>query len=278
MINSRTHRIRLWLLAIGYWLCSPAQAFPPALDHLIFGMARDQLGHPLESVDAEILLESASGVAIKGRLVPNWEPGSNYRLTIPMDAGLTSDLYKPTALKPEVPFKIKIRIGAIVYLPIEMLGNYTKLGSPGHRTRLDLTLGEDSDGDGLPDAWERQINQDIARVQPGADSDGDSISNLNEYLAGTYAFDPENGFSLALAGFQNGNPVLAFFAIRGRTYTVQASRDLDEWFAVEFRVTSEGPTAPALLQYSAADVRPLQIEIPPVPGRQTPRFFRLMLQ
>ena len=30
-----------------------------------------------------------------------------------------------------------------------------ELGKPSETTRLDLTLGEDSDGDGLPDAWER---------------------------------------------------------------------------------------------------------------------------
>lgn len=255
-----------------------AGAFPPALDHLFFGMVRDQLGNPLDNANAEIILESSAGVQVKGRIVPNWEPGSNYRLTIPMDAGLTSDLYKPTAMKPAVPFKIKVRIGSTIYLPIEMLGDYARLGLPGQRTRLDLTLGEDSDGDGLPDAWERQINSDLSKVRAGDDSDGDGISNLNEYLAGTYAFDPKNGFSLAITGFHDGNPVLEFLAIRGRTYTVQASRDLHDWSAVEFRIASGGSLAPAQSQYQAADVRPLQLEVPPVPGGEAPRFFRLMLQ
>ena len=81
-----------------------------------------------------------------------------------MAAGLTADAYKPTALSPLVPFKIYVRIGQVNYLPIQMKGNYAELGQPSGRTRLDLTLGEDLDGDGLPDAWERAI---LALLGPG---------------------------------------------------------------------------------------------------------------
>jgi hypothetical protein len=38
-----------------------------------------------------------------------------------------------------------------------MKGDLSKLGEPGKRTHLDLTLGEDLDGDGIPDAWERAL-------------------------------------------------------------------------------------------------------------------------
>ena len=38
-----------------------------------------------------------------------------------------------------------------------MRGDYSALGRPGESTRIDLTLGEDRDGDGLPDAWERTL-------------------------------------------------------------------------------------------------------------------------
>jgi hypothetical protein len=43
----------------------------------------------------------------------------------------------------------------------------------------------DSNGNGLPDAWELAFNI----TNPAADADGDGVSNLNEFLAGT---DPNN--------------------------------------------------------------------------------------
>ena len=45
------------------------------------------------------------------------------------------------------------------FLPIELRGVSLNLGEPGGITRLDLTLGEDIDGDGLPDAWEKALMQ-----------------------------------------------------------------------------------------------------------------------
>ena len=38
----------------------------------------------------------------------------------------------------------------------------------------------------------------LANIRPGDDLDGDGISNYNEYLTGTYAFDPTDGFFLPL--------------------------------------------------------------------------------
>ena len=138
-------------------LLTPAavvEGFPPAPHHLFYGTVRDEYGNPLNFDDVEVILESSAGIQVKGKVVPGLKPGINYELKVPMDAGITGDLYKPTALKPTVPFKVKVKIGSAIYLPIEMLGDFAQLGLPSKSTRLDLTLGEDSDGDGLPDAWE----------------------------------------------------------------------------------------------------------------------------
>jgi hypothetical protein len=145
-----------------------------------------------------------------------------------------------------------------------------------------LSLGEDTDGDGLPDAWERALIDMLGwsglhDVNPGDDSDGDGMSNLQEYLAGTYAFDPADGFRLDILGLNNGRPVLEFMAIRGRTYTLHGSADSRNWTPVEFRVPDGSPSPPLLRSYSATDVRILRLEAE-VPTNTPIQMFKLQVQ
>src|SRR5688572_20369226 len=122
--------VRAWLAAgvLGLFLALSTSAFPPAPHHLIYGMVRDEMGDPISHTNAEIILETSSGVQITAPVIPGQQPGINYQLSVPMDAGATSDAYKPTALSPAVPFKIRVRIGQTLYLPIEMVGDFSQLG------------------------------------------------------------------------------------------------------------------------------------------------------
>ena len=258
-------------------------AFPPAPHHLIEGVVRDAFGHPLTQPTVRIVIESASGVQVLGRVNPELDGGLNYTLTIPMDAGLTPDVYRPTALQPLVPFKIKVRIGNVTYLPIEMTGNYATLGMPAKRTRLDLTLGEDSDGDGLPDAWERSLderlggNLSLSDIRPDDDLDGDGLTNLQEYLAGTYAYAPEGGIALDLERMAAGQAVLSFTVVTGRSYSILASDDLGGWTPVSFTMTgaSEAPRA----EFRATDVRLLRVQVPLADAEtSSQRFFKLRVR
>src|SRR6185369_6800515 len=47
----------------------------------------------------------------------------------------------------------------------------------------------DSDGDGLPDAWEIQFAGNLTTLSASGDADHDGQSDLQEYLAGTNPFD-----------------------------------------------------------------------------------------
>ena len=270
------------LACLGCILAAPLapilRAFPPAPHHLVHGTVRDELGHPLSPHSAEVILETSSGRKIVTRISKGLEPGVNYEIGVPMDAGITADLYKPTALRPAIPFKIRVRIGQTSYLPIEMTGDFAHLGEPGQRTRLNLTLGEDADGDGIPDAWERLAQGaggSLADFRPGDDLDGDGLSNLDEYLAGTYALDPADGFTLKILPNPADQTVLEFTAIRGRTYTVLGSADLQNWSPVAFRL--RGATTPPAATYQATDVRPIQVETDPGTSREL-RFFKLVVQ
>jgi hypothetical protein len=254
-------------------------SFPPAPHHTLFGQVRDEWGNPIISRSAEVFFESSSGVLIKTAIIPGLDTGVNYRIHIPMDSGLTSDLYKPTAQRPSLPFRLWVRIQGVTFLPIEMTANYSTLGKPGAETRIDLTLGEDSDGDGLPDAWERILlallgSDDLSLINPHDDFDGDGLSNLEEYLAGTYAFDPEDGFSLKIAGFAQNSVVLEFLAIRGRTYKVLGSDDLKDWKELQFRPF--GANVPLVSRHYSSQVQNMRVEVPPLsPDAPALKFFKL---
>lgn len=273
-----------WLLALAIvaWVSSLSlSAFPPAPHHEIYGMVRDEYGRPITLLDATITLESLAGHSVRGSIGSDLDPSVNYRLNIPMDAGLTDDNYKPTALRPMVPFVIKVIIGSHIYLPMELAGRFGSLGQPAGTTRLDLTLGEDADGDGLPDAWERLLSQqmggvlDISEIRGDGDEDGDGISNLMEYLAGTYAFDPQDGFRLNLVEVAGGTSQLEFMVVRGHRYTLYSSADLETWKPVHFTIPG-GMSETAVPSYLAEDVGLLRVQIVSPEGEPTPTYFKVL--
>ena len=256
-------------------------AFPPAPHHTLYGMVRNQWGDPINVTGAEVRIQSTNGGGVAVSIAASALPGVNYQLIVPMDSGTKLDLYQSTALRRSQPFQLQVKIGNTAYIPIEMVVG-SPLGKPGGSTRLDLTLGVDADGDGLPDVWEQAIiamlGGTLADITPNGDADGDGISNLNEFLAGTYAFDPGDGFQLTLQGVHADGSRLEFFAIRGRTYRLQASSDLQQWTPVAFRVINGGVPGALQGEFPATDYRPLQIEVPFQPGSETNRYFRAMVQ
>jgi hypothetical protein len=259
----------------------PAHGFPPAPHHTVLGLVRDELGQPLTLASANVILETPDGVKLQCFVAAELGSDVNYRLEVPMDSGITEASYQPTALRPYFRFKLKVRIGSAVYLPIEMKGDFSRIGQPAEETRMDLTLGEDSDGDGLPDAWERAMlgsrGGNLADVTPGGDFDGDRISNRDEYLAGTYASDPADGFSLSLVETGEGRSVLEFLAVRGRTYSVEVSEDLLTWTPAPFRLTSANAAAPIQQSYHADDIRHVRIELLSATGGSN-RYFRALVR
>jgi hypothetical protein len=86
---------------------------------------------------------------------------------------------------------------------------------------------EDSDGNGLPDAWELEHFGRIG-IDPHADEDGDGNSNLMEFLAGTNPvlsssfFRPEGVFASGIFS-------LPIQTQADRNYRVYATNDLATW-------------------------------------------------
>lgn len=284
-LRSPRRLVVLAAAAAAFLLPSAARAFPPAPPHVIYGLVRDEYGQPITLTNAQIIftVEGTNGVQVTGSIIPDLEPGINYRLSIPMDSGTKPDAYKATALKATVPFRIRVKIGTTTYLPIQMVANFANLGKPAGNTRLDLTIGEDADGDGLPDAWQRLLLAMLgpgARTGPNDDADGDGISNLHEYLAGTYAFDPESRFQVKILRNPGGGPPLLDFQVaNARTYTIYASTNMQTWTPMNFKIPAGGPTDTNLPNYRSTDIRNLQLE-PKLPSG-TPLdgyFFKVLVQ
>ncbi len=288
-MKSRTeekHMQGFFLVALCWLLLGPPQllAYPPAPHHVIYGLVRDDFGTALMSPQAQVVLEAPSGVQIAATLKPGSAPGVNYELQVPMDAGLTADPYEPNALVAAAPFKIYVVVGQVTNLPIQMAGNYSLLGQPGQQTRIDLTVGVDSNGDGIPDAWEMAYlsaigsNLSLAQVNAGSVLGPDGLTILQEYLAGYYPFDPADTFLLKLISINSDSPLLQFTAITGRTYTVLGSNDLYNWTPLSFVIPSEGPSAPPHSAFVASSVATVQVQaLQPASGPQL-HFFKLSLQ
>ena len=270
-------KIKTFVMAGIFIIPVLVQAFPPAPHHTFFGMVRDELGRPLEGEKVEVLFETSSGRLVRTS-VGLGLPGINYRMRVPMDAGTTADLYNPIAMRFAMPYKIQVRVGSQVYLPIEMVGDLGKMGQPGEETLLNLTLGEDSDGDGLRDAWERALlsqGKDLSDINPGDDTDGDGMSNLDEYISGNYAFDKDDGLRLDIVQKQEADVVLEFLGIQGRTYTIKGSSDLKDWSNLSFQLEGEEGN---FANIRVDKVRRYRIKVPAEAEGEEVKFFKLMVQ
>jgi hypothetical protein len=93
-----------------------------------------------------------------------------------------------------------------------------------------VTWGVDANFDGVPDDWEaKYFGPDPSQwPSPGADSDGDGVKNLQEFLAGTDPTDAASVLRAELEVTEQGTR-LVWNSQPGLVYQVQSSGDLRAW-------------------------------------------------
>jgi hypothetical protein len=92
------------------------------------------------------------------------------------------------------------------------------------------TWGEDWNDDGIPDDWQAQYWGDISALfpSPNLDSDGDGISNRQEYMAGTNPKDPNSALKTSFVMTPQG-PRLTWNTVAGQIYQVEQTADFSTW-------------------------------------------------
>jgi hypothetical protein len=87
--------------------------------------------------------------------------------------------------------------------------------------------GDDTDGDGMPNAWEIAFGFDPSDPSDAArDADRDGLSNVREFVSGTDPTDGSSRFQIGRATHADGDIAITFLARPGVAYTVQARDSL----------------------------------------------------
>ena len=259
-----------------------ALANPPAPYNLIYGVVRDKDGTPLTSATAKIVFQTPGGAILSTAVVPGYAPGINYRLKVPMDSGQTPDLYQSAAQLAAAPFKLYVVMNNVTNLPIEMTGNYDALGQPGKAARFDLTLGVDANGDGIPDAWEQAflatigLNVPLNSLNANSVLTPDGLTLRQQYLFGTYPFNPSQPCEVTFVDFNGNQPHLQFPTITGRYYSVLASTDTKHWNTVSFSLPTDSAGTTRTAYYAPGITTQDVYLMPPTTGQ--PHFYRILVQ
>lgn len=90
-----------------------------------------------------------------------------------------------------------------------------------------LTAETDRNTNGIPDSWEHQYTGSVTGMSATADSDTDTVNNLDEFLAGTDPINPLSMFTIQTSSFNRTNGTLLTWSnASARAYSITWSTNL----------------------------------------------------
>ena len=258
-----------------------ALAFPPAPYYSIYGNVRDEHGQLIPANGSTVVFFYKSQEHSRYSITSLGLSDYSYEIRMKMDMNRSgTSVYDLLAVNSGVAYTLAIDIGGVLHYPIE-ISTLPTVGNPADRRRLDLTLGVDTDKDGLPDAWEKaQLynaglpTTDLSLISPSGDFDKDGISDRQEYLSGTYATDDADFFFLRIVSLTDQDTVVDFYGITAKTYSIEASSDMVSWSQVDFSMQAGGPK---ISSHVATNVGVVRAYIPTsITAKKV--FFRVKIQ
>lgn len=268
-------------------LVAAAALAVPQSPVVIYGQVRDEYGNNLQNSSALTLkLVNAGDISAfayaKTTVGETAYPGMNYRLSLEIDSeGPTRSYAVLEGTEMRICFFDDT--GELPATPSTIFN----VPANGTALRKDFFLGNDGDGDGMPDVWEAWALQmdgkpsddaAIAAFKPGDDPDGDGMSNLRELLAGTDPFLATDLFEIThfVKTGESDRTEIKFTTSPGRKYRIVMATGLGAdaaWVPVAASLTPSGAAEYTTYPGTGRD-RLLYIDTP----ASDSAFFRVAVQ